>query len=85
MTSDRRRRWWYTMRRSFGVPDDDIDETALALHRGLTMPRAERIERWSAMMGILRLRTIDTWRGDFLDALAATPLVEAVPLLPLSA
>ena len=29
MTSDRRRRWWYTMRRSFGVPDDDIDETAL--------------------------------------------------------
>jgi trehalose 6-phosphate synthase len=52
----------------------DIDETAAALRRGLAMSRAERVERWAAMIDVLRRHTIDTWRADFLDALAATPL-----------
>ncbi len=63
----------------------DIDATAAALHRGLIMPREERIERWSAMMTIIQRNTIDTWRSDFLATLAATPLAGAQPPLRLSA
>lgn len=48
----------------------DTDEMAAALHRGLTMAREERIERWRAMMTVLRRHTIATWRTDFLGALA---------------
>jgi trehalose 6-phosphate synthase len=47
----------------------DIDGTADALNRALSMPLAERYERWSAMMQTLRGNTIISWRRDYLQAL----------------
>ncbi len=48
----------------------DIDDVAGALHRALAMPRAERQERWRAMMNANRGNTIEGWRDSFLSALA---------------
>jgi trehalose 6-phosphate synthase len=50
----------------------DIDGTADALNRALSMPLTERCERWSAMMETLRANTIGTWRRHYLQALEAT-------------
>jgi trehalose 6-phosphate synthase len=47
----------------------DIDGTADALNRALSMPLAERCERWSAMMQTLRCNNIVSWRRDYLHAL----------------
>jgi trehalose 6-phosphate synthase len=47
----------------------DIDGTAEALNRALSMPLAERCERWSAMMQTLRGNTIVSWRRGYLQAL----------------
>jgi trehalose 6-phosphate synthase len=55
----------------------DVDEMAAALRRGLAMSREERIERWQAMMQILRRNTIATWCTAFLGALAHAPRSEA--------
>jgi hypothetical protein len=49
----------------------DIDGTADALNRALSMPLDERCERWSAMMQTLRGNTIVTWRRNYLGALDA--------------
>jgi trehalose 6-phosphate synthase len=51
------------------VNPHDIDGTADALNRALSMPLAERCERWSAMMQTLRGNTIVTWRRGYLQAL----------------
>ncbi len=51
----------------------DVDEMAAALRRGLAMARDERVERWRAMMEVLRRNTVATWSSGFLGALAATP------------
>jgi trehalose 6-phosphate synthase len=48
----------------------DVDAVADALHRGLTMPLAERRNRWEAMYGTLRSNTIDQWCDSFLQMLA---------------
>jgi trehalose 6-phosphate synthase len=50
----------------------DIDGTADALNRALSMPLAERCERWSAMMQTLRGNNIVTWRRGYLTALEGT-------------
>jgi len=50
----------------------DIDGTADALNRALSMPLDERCERWSAMMQTLRGNTIVTWRRNYLGALEGT-------------
>lgn len=47
----------------------DIDEIADTMQRALAMPRAERIERWEAMMDALRANSIATWRDRFIAAL----------------
>jgi len=47
----------------------DADEVADALARALTMPRAERIERWQAMMKAVEDNTVSTWRDAFLSDL----------------
>ena len=54
----------------------DIDEMAGALHRALGMPRAERQERWRAMMAANRGNTIEGWRDSFLSALGADGSVQ---------
>jgi len=50
----------------------DIDGTADALNRALSMPLGERHERWSTMMETLRANSIGTWRRRYLHALEAT-------------
>lgn len=47
----------------------DIDGVADAIARALLMPRAERRERWLAMMKKLLAHDITHWRRSFLDAL----------------
>ncbi len=54
----------------------DIDDVTGALHRGLTMPLAERRKRWRAMMSRLNRHDVHYWRKTFLAALQE-PLVEA--------
>ncbi|MEX2450408.1 MAG: alpha,alpha-trehalose-phosphate synthase (UDP-forming) [Rhodospirillales bacterium] len=51
----------------------DLDSIAEAIARGLEMPLEERLERWSAMMEILRANTLTTWRDNFIKALGEAP------------
>lgn len=54
----------------------DVDELADALHRGLTMPIAERRARWESMFEALRANPISHWRDRFLDVLGSEPRPE---------
>jgi trehalose 6-phosphate synthase len=47
----------------------DTEEVADALERALKMPLAERRERWTAMMDVLRKNDITAWRNAFMQAL----------------
>jgi trehalose 6-phosphate synthase len=47
----------------------DQDGVAEALEHALSMPLAERRQRWRAMMDVLEKRDIGAWRRDYLDAL----------------
>jgi trehalose 6-phosphate synthase len=58
----------------------DTDGMAVALRRGLAMSREERVERWQAMMQVLRRNTIATWCAAFLGALAHAPQLEVQPV-----
>jgi trehalose 6-phosphate synthase len=46
-----------------------VDGVAEALARGIAMPLAERKERWSAMMKVLRRNDIHRWRRRFVEGL----------------
>ncbi len=53
----------------------DIEEVARALHHALIMPSEQRIARWRALMAVISVNTVDTWREAFLQALEnAEPL-----------
>ena len=52
----------------------DTDEVAEALHQALTMPAAERRERYEALLVRVRTNNVTRWRETFLDALKAAPL-----------
>ena len=47
----------------------DVDRIAEALDQALRMPRDERIDRWVAMMSVVRRQDVATWWRSFLDAL----------------
>ena len=47
----------------------NLDELVEGLHRALTMPLAERRERWERMVGILRRNDIHRWRTAFVETL----------------
>ena len=47
----------------------DIEATAAAIARALTMPLEERKDRWNAMMAALRANSVQDWRARFLQAL----------------
>jgi len=47
----------------------DTEEVADALERALSMPLAERRERWNGMMAVLQKNDITAWRVSFLRAL----------------
>ena len=51
----------------------DVDEMSAALHRSLGMSAEERHDRWVAMMSVIQLNTITTWRESFLHALRERP------------
>jgi trehalose 6-phosphate synthase len=40
-----------------------------AIKRGLTMPQAERIERWEALMDGVQSEDVSAWRDAFVAAL----------------
>jgi trehalose 6-phosphate synthase len=48
----------------------DVDGVAEAIHDALVMPAEERVERWQAMMGVLKRNDIVAWRESFVSALA---------------
>ncbi|MFN3816852.1 trehalose-6-phosphate synthase [Brevundimonas sp.] len=49
------------------------EEVAQAIHRAVTMPRDERIERWTALMAAVRASDVAIWRDDFVRTLTALP------------
>ncbi|HET7358986.1 MAG TPA: alpha,alpha-trehalose-phosphate synthase (UDP-forming) [Rhodanobacteraceae bacterium] len=49
----------------------DQDGVAEALERALSMPLAERRQRWRAMMTVLEKHDIGAWRSAFLETLTA--------------
>jgi trehalose 6-phosphate synthase len=51
----------------------DTDEVAEALHQALTMPAAERRERYESLLVRVRTNNVTRWRETFLDALRAAP------------
>jgi trehalose 6-phosphate synthase len=53
-------------------PVDRLEVTE-AMQRGLTMPLAERRERWEAMMKMLRRNDLTVWRENFVRDLGAIP------------
>jgi trehalose 6-phosphate synthase len=54
------------------VNPHDIAATADAIHRALTMPLEERLERWQDLLRSVREQDIGWWRRSFLEALDAT-------------
>jgi len=63
----------YAMREALLVNPYDLDGVADAIEAAARMPRAERIERWQALMANLRENDIDAWRRRYLEALAGDP------------
>ena len=51
------------------VNPHDIDGMAKAVMRALTMPLAERRERWNVMIDCLKTSTLDDWFRDFIGSL----------------
>jgi trehalose 6-phosphate synthase len=49
------------------------EEVAQAIHRAVTMPREERIERWNSLMKAVRASDVAIWRDDFVRTLTALP------------
>ncbi len=59
------------------VNPHDIAATADAIHRALSMPIEERVERWEDLIRGVREQDIDWWCRAFLTALDATARVPA--------
>ena len=55
----------------------DADDIGDSLEKALTMPLAERRERWRAMYDYLLRNDIAVWRASFLDALTESALRDA--------
>jgi trehalose 6-phosphate synthase len=47
------------------------EELSDAIHKALTMPLAERIRKWEALMKVVRDTDVSIWRDDFVKALQA--------------
>jgi trehalose 6-phosphate synthase/phosphatase len=59
-----------SMREALIVNPYDIDGTARAIHRGLTMVEPERADRMRALRANVRAYDVHRWATDFLDTLA---------------
>lgn len=51
------------------VNPHDVEEVATAIETAVAMPRAQRQERWQAMMDHLRAHDVQRWAADFLGHL----------------
>lgn len=47
------------------------EELSDAIHKALTMPLAERIRKWEALMQVVRETDVSIWRDDYVRALLA--------------
>ena len=47
------------------------EELSDAIQKALTMPLAERIRKWEALMDVVRATDVGIWRDDFVRALQA--------------
>jgi trehalose 6-phosphate synthase len=54
------------------VNPHDIDSVVDAMMRALTMPIAERRQRWGAMITRMESSALDAWFSDFVSALTST-------------
>jgi trehalose 6-phosphate synthase len=54
------------------VNPHDIDGVANSIMRAMTMPVAERRQRWGAMIARMEDSALDTWFSDFVTALTTT-------------
>jgi len=61
----------YEMKEALIVNPHDLDGVADAIATALKMPKAQRIERWRAMMDQLEVNDIGAWRQRYLAALEA--------------
>jgi trehalose 6-phosphate synthase len=59
----------------------DVDGVVRGLHDALHMARSERIERWGALMAVLRAGILQRWYDSFLVALRTTSIVPAYEAL----
>lgn len=58
----------------------DVDATAAAIHRAITMPQAERRARMRLLRERVRTHDVARWAHDFLGALAGSPRDAARPV-----
>src|SRR5579871_3315376 len=63
------------------VNPHDIDGMAQAIGRAFFMPIEERRARWSAMMAKLKANSVQKWFGDFVAALAESPVGNELPAI----
>ncbi|MDZ4052196.1 MAG: trehalose-6-phosphate synthase, partial [Phenylobacterium sp.] len=63
------------------VNPNSPEEISEALKRALTMPLAERIERWRALFDNVRGEDVGAWRDAFVGALAGEEIAQESPAL----
>jgi trehalose 6-phosphate synthase len=63
------------------VNPNSPEEISEALKRALTMPLAERIERWRALFDTVRGEDVGAWRDAFVGALAGEEMAQEAPAL----
>ena len=56
------------------------EELSDAIKNALTMPLAERIRKWEALMKVVRDTDVSIWRDDFVQALMSAPRVKELPV-----
>jgi trehalose 6-phosphate synthase len=63
------------------VNPNSPEEISEALKRALTMPLAERLERWRALFDNVRGEDVGAWRDAFVGALAGEEMAQEAPAL----
>jgi trehalose 6-phosphate synthase len=62
----------------------DCQAMGNAVHRGLTMPLEERVERWQTMMDRITRESLTWWRESFIDALSSVSYGGQIQAEPVS-
>ena len=55
------------------------EELSEAITKALTMPLAERIRKWEALMKVVRETDVSIWRDAFVKALTSVEVAEPAP------